>query len=76
MPKPISPHPQYERLLNVLSAEISNQGRKINWVARRVNLTEQYLGAVLRREKVTSINTLAIVGKVIGLELHMEWRKK
>ena len=65
-----------ERLGLELAKEVSDQGRKYNWLATKAGVDESYLGAILRGDKVGSLSALIKIGTVIGLDLSIEWRKK
>jgi cell division FtsZ-interacting protein ZapD len=65
-----------ERLGRELAKEVHDQGRKYNWLAAKAGVDESYLGAVLRGQQVGSLTILIKVGKVIGLDLSMEWIRK
>lgn len=78
MPKHISPltHDLQLRLISVLSANIAARGIKQKWVAAKAGLDPQYLGAILRREKPASLNTMILIGEALELELKADWKKK
>lgn len=65
-----------EKLIAGLASNIAARGIKINWAAQKAGLDPQFVGAILRREKNASLNTLILLGEALELELKADWKRK
>jgi len=68
-------HALKERLITDLAKIAKERGAKAK-IARKAGMSENDLNSVFRHDRTMSLSKLLDVAKVMGLDLHAEWRPK